>query len=146
MWQEVVRCHEVHIMNSRLFTECRHAIHDLLHGPFPTKAFLGDLIILTEPASQGTAAEKDSPGALIAADGGFFTSVSLDRGDAHVGSFTAEAHLTCGPVYAATARTQLTGPVVREKGFVQGVRERHGERAPLMRVLHWGGLGTLVSL
>jgi len=132
MGEEVVRGHEVHVVNSLVLVECYQSIRDLQQGPLPPQTFLGDLIILTEEAAEGTAAEKDRSGAVLTADRGFFTQVGLNGGDAHVDPLPAPAQLIRGSVHTTAARTELTGLVVREQRLFQGFQERHGEQSPLV--------------
>jgi hypothetical protein len=85
------------------------------------------LVVLTEGAAEGTTAQKDSSGAIFTADGGLFTQVGLNRGDAQVGSFPAEAELIRGPVHTTAAWAELTGPVMGEERFFKGIQQWHGK-------------------
>jgi hypothetical protein len=96
-----------------LVKDCQ-AVHNFLHGPLPAQAFMGDLRVLTELTSEGTATEKDRSGSVVAADGGLLTQVGLNGGDAQLGSLSAETQLVRAPVHPTAAGAEFTGLVVRE--------------------------------
>ena len=113
--EKVVRGHEVHVVNSLVLVERCQAVHNFLYHPLPAQTFMGDLIVLTELTSEGTAAEKDRSGSVFAADGGLLTQVGLNCGDAQLGSLPAETQLVRGPIHPTASGAELTGLVVREE-------------------------------
>jgi hypothetical protein len=82
-------------------------------------------MVLAEEATQRTTTEKNGSRAVFSADGWLLTQMGLNGPDPQLMALSAETQLSGRPVDAASAGTELTGPVARETRFLESVEEPH---------------------
>jgi len=119
MGKEVVRGHEVDVVNTALPDHCFDSFHEPGHLHDLSEAVPGDLMILAKGAAEGAPREEDGPRAPGAGEWRLLAEVRAYVRDPQFGALLAEAHAAAGDA------VHTAGPRAKAAILIK-VHEIHG--------------------